>query len=208
MERRWIQGKNTLIELVVFDLDGTIIRLPVRYDFLRAQLKEKYKIEGEFFIIPTIIEKTRGRDDLKKDAFEFICKEECNAIKDLEIYEGIIDVIKEIHSKNKKIALVTLQCEKAATRILDIIGIKNLFSSVITRDNYTNRYEQIINTMNRFNMKANQTLMIGDRINDFESAEKVGCQSIIIRRGDQKINPLMNCVKGDSELKNKVLKIL
>ena len=32
LERRWIQGKDTLIELVILDLDGKLIKLPVRYD--------------------------------------------------------------------------------------------------------------------------------------------------------------------------------
>ena len=89
-----------MIELVIFDLDGTLVRLPVRYDLLRNKLKEKFNIEGEFFIIPTILSKTKGNDELKKEAFEFICNEECNAINELEIYEGVIKIIKEIHSKD------------------------------------------------------------------------------------------------------------
>ena len=197
-----------MIELVIFDLDGTLVRLPVKYDFLRTKLKEKFNIEGEFFIIPTIIEKTKGNEDLKKEAFEFICNEECNAINELEIYEGVVDVIKELHLKNKKIAMVTLQCERAATTILEIIGIRDLFSNILTRDDYTNRYEQIMNTMNKMEIKSNQTLIIGDRINDFKSAEKAGCKSIIIRRGDKKINTPMKYVKDDIELKREILNIL
>ena len=196
-----------MIELVIFDLDGTLVKLPVRYDLLRNKLKEKFNIEGEFFIIPTIIEKTKGNDELKKEAFEFICEEECNAINELEIYEGVINIIKELHLKDKKIALVTLQCERAATTILEIIGIRNLFSNIFTREDYTNRYEQIINTMNKIGTKSEQTLMIGDRINDFESAEKAGCESIIIRR-NIKTDSKMKHVKDDIELKREISDLL
>ena len=66
LERRWIQGKDTLIELVIFDLDGTLIKLPVRYDWLRTELKDKFKIEGEFFLIPMIVDSTKGKDELKR----------------------------------------------------------------------------------------------------------------------------------------------
>lgn len=197
-----------MIELVIFDLDGTLVKLPVRYDLLRTKLKEKFNIEGEFFIIPTIIEKTKGNDELKKEAFEFICDEECNAINGLEIYEGVVDIIKELRLKDKKIALVTLQCERAATTILEIIGIRDLFSNIFTRDDYTNRYEQIINTMNKIEIKPNQTLMIGDRINDFESAEKAGCEAIIIRRGDMKTDIAMKYVRDDIELKREMSNLL
>ena len=69
-----------MIDLVIFDLDGTLIRLPVRYDFLRNELKEQFQIEGEFFLIPTILNKTKGNEKLKKSAFDFICTEEYRAI--------------------------------------------------------------------------------------------------------------------------------
>tara|TARA_B100001123_G_scaffold141160_1_gene164039 strand:- start:600 stop:1193 length:594 start_codon:yes stop_codon:yes gene_type:complete len=197
-----------LIELVIFDLDGTLIKLPVRYDFLRNELKDRFGIQGESFLIPMILENTKDNNEIKNQAFDLICKEECNAINDLEIHEGAIEVIKEIHSKNKKIALVTLQCERAANQILDIMGIKDLFLNIFTRDDYTDRYEQIINTMKKFDSTADKTLMIGDRINDFDSAEKAGCESIIIRRGDQQGNERMNWVKDNIELKKEIQGIL
>ncbi len=197
-----------MIELVIFDLDGTLIKLPVRYDLLRNELKDRFGIQGESFLIPMILENTKDNNEIKNQAFDLICKEECNAINDLEIHEGAIEVIKEIHSKNKKIALVTLQCERAANQILDIMGIKELFSNILTRDNYTDRYEQIIKTMEEFNSNAGKTLMIGDRINDFDSAEKAGCESIIIRRGDQQGNERMNWVKDNIQLRDELSKIL
>ena len=197
-----------MIELVIFDLDGTLIKLPVRYDFLRNELRNNFNIQGESFLIPMILEKTQDNNKVKREAFELICKEECNAIDGLGVHEGAIEVIKEIHSKNKKIALVTLQCERAANQILEIMGIKDLFLNIFTRDNYTDRYEQIIKTMREFDITADKTLMIGDRINDFESAEKVGCKSIIIRRGDQDGNDKMNWVKDNLQLKDELIKIL
>ena len=197
-----------MIELVIFDLDGTLIKLPVRYDFLRNELKDRFGIQGESFLIPMILENTKDNNEIKNQAFDLICKEECNAINDLEIHEGAIEVIKEIHSKNKKIALVTLQCERAANQILDIMGIKDLFLNIFTRDDYTDRYEQIINTMKKFDSTADKTLMIGDRINDFDSAEKAGCKSIIIRRGNQGGDDKMNWVKDNLQLKDELIKIL
>ena len=155
-----------------------------------------------------ILERTKDNNTVKNEAFELICKEECNAIDGLEVYEGAIEVIKEIHSKNKKIALVTLQCERAANQILDIMGIKDLFLNIFTRDDYTDRYEQIINTMKIFDSTADKTLMIGDRINDFDSAEKAGCKSIIIRRGNQEGDDKMNWVKDNLQLKDELNKIL
>ena len=88
------------------------------------------------------------------------------------------------------------------------MGIKDLFLNIFTRDDCTDRYEQIINTMKKFDSTADKTLMIGDRINDFDSAEKAGCKSIIIRRGNQKGDDKMNWVKDSLQLKDELNKIL
>ena len=116
-----------MIDLVIFDLDGTLIRLPVRYDFLRNELKEQFQIEGEFFLIPTILNKTKGNEKLKKSAFDFICTEEYRAIDELVAYEGAVELLRDLHIMNKKLALVTLQCRKAALKILDVLDMKDLF---------------------------------------------------------------------------------
>ena len=50
--------------------------------------------------------------------------------------------------------------------------------------------------------------MVGDRINDFESATKAGCQSIIIRRNDQSPVKDMHFVKDNLELKNELIPLL
>ena len=109
---------------------------------------------------------------------------------------------------NKKLALVTLQCRKAALKILDVLDMKDLFSNIFTREDYTNRYDQIINTMDVLKINQTQTLMVGDRINDFESATKAGCQSIIIRRNDQSPVKDMHFVKDNLELKNELIPLL
>lgn len=197
-----------MIDLVIFDLDGTLIRLPVRYDFLRNELKEQFQIEGEFFLIPTILNKTKGNEKLKKNAFDFICTEEYRAIDELVAYEGSVELLRDLHVMNKKLALVTLQCRKAALKILDVLDMKDLFSNIFTREDYTNRYDQIINTMDVLKIDQTQTLMVGDRINDFESATKAGCQSIIIRRNDQSPVKDMHFVKDNLELKNELIRLL
>ena len=197
-----------MIDLVIFDLDGTLIRLPVRYDFLRNELKGQFQIEGEFFLIPTILNKTKGNEKLKKSAFDFICTEEYRAIDELVAYEGSVELLRDLHVMNKKLALVTLQCRKAALKILDVLDMKDLFSNIFTREDYTNRYDQIINTMDVLKIDQTQTLMVGDRINDFESATKAGCQSIIIRRNDQSPVKDMHFVKDNLELKNELIRLL
>ena len=95
-----------MIELVIFDLDGTLIKLPVRYDFLRNELRDNFNIQGESFLIPMILEKTQDNNKVKREAFELICKEECNAINGLGIHEGAIEAVSYTHLTLPTILLV------------------------------------------------------------------------------------------------------
>ena len=41
---------------IIFDLDGTLIKLPIRYELIQKKLKELFKTESEFTpLIPSII---------------------------------------------------------------------------------------------------------------------------------------------------------
>ena len=45
------------IKLVIFDLDGTLIRLPIRYEVIFEKLQNLFDTQDEFKpLIPTILE--------------------------------------------------------------------------------------------------------------------------------------------------------
>ena len=171
---------------IIFDLDGTLIKLPIRYELIQKKLKELFKTESEFTpLIPSIIERSNNNQHLIDSAFELLCDEELIASECLEQIEGSQELIDDILSKNYTISLVTMQCKKVAEIILKKINLTEKFSSVITRDDSTDRFLQIKKTYEVLKFGSSDVIMIGDRINDINSATKAGCNSILVNRSDQ-----------------------
>ena len=181
---------------IIFDLDGTLIKLPIRYELIQKKLKELFKTESEFTpLIPSIIEHSSNNQNLLDSAFELLCDEELIACEYLEEIEGVQELIGDILSKNYTISLVTMQCKKVAEIILEKINMSEKFSSVITRDDSTERFTQIKKTCELLNFVSSDVTVIGDRINDINSAKKAGCSSILVNRPDQnsrKLHELRN----------------
>ena len=101
---------------IIFDLDGTLVKLPIRYDIVQKKLKELFKTESNFSpLISSIIERSNGNSSMINNAFELICAEELIASESLEEIEGAIQLIEHLLAKNyKKLNLVhkkDLQCQ-------------------------------------------------------------------------------------------------
>ena len=49
---------------IIFDLDGTLVNLPVRYELIQKKLKKLFNTESEFTpLIPSIIEQANGNQN-------------------------------------------------------------------------------------------------------------------------------------------------
>jgi len=169
-----------MIKGIIFDLDGTLVRLPIKYDKIFENLQNLFETKDEFKpLIPTIIAKANNDKNLIHQSFDLICDEESKSAKNFEIIEGAVDILNYFKNKNFTLGLVTMQCRKAASLILDSMDISNHFSSILTRDDSYERSTQIKKTIDFFSLPPNEVIMIGDRINDVHSAQQVGCAAIL-----------------------------
>jgi len=172
-----------MIKGIIFDLDGTLIRLPIRYDLVQNNLKKIFNTQDEFKpLLEDIINFAKGNSVKIKEAFESICEEENKAVDNLEIIENAFDVLQFFKSKQLKLGLVTLQCRKAVEKIFVRSDQLNVFSSVISRDESYDRKEQIEKILEKIQLLPDETIVVGDRIHDAVSAKKVGCRAILVNR--------------------------
>jgi len=182
-----------MIKGVIFDLDGTLIQLPINYDIIQKNLKEFFNISENLKpLIPTIIELSKNDQNKIKTAFSLICKEEILASKNFEIMDGAVEILKFLKSKNLILCLVTMQCRAALNEILYKMNILDLFDFVISRDENYDRFEQIQNSLDNISLNSSEVLVIGDRIHDVESAKKAGCIPILKINKINK-NPSFDC---------------
>ena len=192
-----------MIKGIIFDLDGTLVRLPINYDKIFTKLQDLFDTQDEFRpLIPTIIKKANNDSKLVEKAFEIICEEEALATVNFKIVDDAIDILNYFKKKNYSICLVTMQCVKAANIILEKMQVSELFSSIVTRDLLHERNLQIKKSIESLSLSTNEIMMIGDRINDVRSAQQVGCSVILFNK--DKANSFTDChvISKLSELKN------
>ena len=172
-----------MIKGIIFDLDGTLVRLPIRYEIIFKKLQNLFDTKDEFKpLIPTILKKANNDIELLQQAFDLICEEETLAANNSEVIDGAIDILNYFKKRNYSLSLVTMQCMKAAKLVLDKMQISELFSSIITRDDSNQRSTQIKKSVEILSLSPDKVMVIGDRIHDVKSAKQVGCSAILFNK--------------------------
>ena len=169
-----------MIKGIIFDLDGTLVRLPIRYNIIFEKLEILFDTKDEFKpLIPTILTKANNDVNLIQQAFNLICDEETIAANNFEVIDNAIEILDYFKNENISLGLVTMQCKKAAKLVLDSMNISNHFSSIITRDDSHERTTQIKKSVKFLSLSPQEIVVIGDRIHDINSAKQVGCSAIL-----------------------------
>ncbi len=175
------------IKLVIFDLDGTLIKLPVNYAKLRHEIAEILGVDKIDSIIKNL---SSIKDDKRKRVFSLWDELELEALPNMkEVAEGI-EVYNKFYDKIK--CLVTLQGIRVVERILERTGL--YFDYIVTREISLVRSEQIKVIVERFGVNPKNILMIGDRESDKDAAETIGCKFTFVKG-----NAVHNLVKKFSD---------
>ena len=175
---------------VIFDLDGTLIQLPVDYEKIQKNLKDFFQTPNNLMpLIPTIIELSKNDHSKINNSFEIICNEELLASENLKIMDNAIETLKFLKSKNLTLSLITMQCKDALEKILQKMQISDIFDSIISRDENFDRQKQIEISLKNMTLEPSEVLVIGDRIHDIESAKNVGCVPILKINKTEKVPP-------------------
>jgi len=157
-----------MIEAVVFDLDGTLINIPIDYNKLYRKIEKLakvQKIEGLTKTLQTISKEERMK------AFEIWNNEELRALPKMTVKEKGIRLYKTY--SNKSLALITMQGRETVNLILKKVKAK--FQFIITREDSLDRTEQLKIAIKKLETDPRKILIVGDRESDAVAAKNVGC---------------------------------
>ncbi|MGE5399949.1 MAG: HAD family hydrolase [Ignavibacteriales bacterium] len=108
------------------------------------------------------------------DYFDFYRKHHA-ALADA--YPGIIDILEEVKSTGIPLAVFTGKGQKASTITLKKLGLYDYFDMIITGNDvkqYKPHPEGILSFVEKYNLKKDRTLLIGDAPADIKAARAAG----------------------------------
>ncbi|MFZ3576933.1 pyrophosphatase PpaX [Virgibacillus sp. DJP39] len=193
------------IHTILFDLDGTLIdtneliiasflhtfehyKLPITRDeilpFIGPSLKDTFD-QIETIDTEEMIQTYRDHNLHHHDNY-------------VEAYPYVVETLKQLKEKGFKLGVVTTKMRTGVNMGLKLVGLEDLFDTVITLDDVTHAKphpEPIIKAIKELGANASSTLMVGDNFHDIEAGQNAGVRtagvawSIKGRDTLQRLNP-------------------
>ena len=172
-----------MIKGIIFDMDGVLVSLHLDMNILQERLQEVLEARIEAEKMFRTCEKLSKEDyERYERALRALDEVELEAIDEtMEIFPETREVLDRLR-KDYALALVTLQGKIPAYRVLDILGVREFFKAIFTREDSFSRQEQIRLAVDSLDLPSEQVLVVGDRKNDVRCARNVGCKALIIKR--------------------------
>jgi phosphoglycolate phosphatase-like HAD superfamily hydrolase len=165
----------------IFDLDGTLLFLPVKWDIVKAELREVTETKDIFSPIFRSIEELLARKPrLKGQVFAILDKHEIAALQETNLSERSRDLL-ELLSASSRLALITLQGKKVLQELIRKFSLGQFFSAMVTREDSLDRANQLSIILRLMGLDPTDTVLVADRQNDLDASTKVGMRMILIR---------------------------
>ena len=180
-------------EIIVFDLDGTIVKLQANWHSLKDILSKRYsKMNSEscsFSSISSCLSKIveKGDEQELKENFKIIRQYELENITDTELIPEIVDFIKNKEkfgiSEEVRIVVFSLNTRQTVIESLKIAGISSFIDSIIGREDVRNwkpEPDGLIKLMQHYSVSPEKLIFFGDMKKDIEAGKAANVDSYYV----------------------------
>jgi len=195
--RETISGLRNLI----FDLDETLVLLPVDWSMVYRDIGRLLGREVASFAatLPML-----WGSDMYWKVSQLVEEYELKSLDRLVVLDDSPSIVRKLGDRYR-LSITSLQSRKVIERVLHIMGVRELFDILVSREDRPTRREQIRLVLTAGGYEASETMMVGDRVDDVVSALENGCRAALVVR---KKNELENLKKLGLESKTLTLRSL
>ena len=194
---------NCQTKLLAFDLDGTLLdSVPdlakaVQLTLAELNLPTQQQDNVRGWIgngARVLVKRALSGDingDIPKDLFDkaypiFLKHYADNLNTDSELYNGVEDTLAAFKRAGIAMACITNKPEQFTLPLLKEIGLSQFFDKVVCGDSFEHRKPHpmpLLETAKFFNVLPEQSIMVGDSVNDIMAAQAAGFYSICVSYG-------------------------
>ncbi len=187
----------------IFDLDGTLIDSSpdiidgVNYTLNKFNLPPRSNQEimnnvgkGLKYLLQQVLPSDFSQEDILK---AYYIQKEYYEIKKIlaKPYKGVIELLDTLEKNTKNIFLVTNKPQKATLEVLKSLNLtkyfKNIFGADALKEHKPSPYP-IQYIAQKYNLKYDKMLFIGDSITDYETAQNAEIDFVFVKYGYESKN--------------------
>jgi len=190
--------KTFNVDLIIFDLDGTLIDssedIAWAANMALADLghgkiaSEKVK-EGIGWGVKSLLEKMmpgEGAERIEYARIKFLEYYWGHSVVNTYLYPGVKETIEYFNQKNTKMAVVTNKPFKFSEKILKDFGLLSFFRIILGGDSVANRKphpEPVEKAIASFGVTRERSVIVGDSPVDCEAGKRAGIATIGVEYG-------------------------
>lgn len=194
-------GDRRLIELIVFDLDGTLIDssrdLAISTNATRAhfglpplsqETVNSYVGNGAAMLVRRALDPIHSEEQLSEALAFFLRYYREHSLEHTRLYAGVREALNHLASTGRKLAVLTNKPEKISFDILSALGVQHLFVRVVGGNTFAEKKPHpagLLAIAAEAQVAPRNTLMVGDSAVDVQTARNAGAQSCGVLWGFQ-----------------------
>lgn len=165
------------LEAVVYDLDGTLVRLAVDWEQARRAVSELYREHG-------VDVQSRGLWELLVDSRSVGLRPEVEETisryeKDGAKNSPRLEFAEHVFSHDLPVGVCSLNCEAACSIALEQTGLRERVTVIVGRDSVSEHKPHplpLLTVVETLDVSPENTVFVGDSERDEETAERAGIE--------------------------------
>lgn len=200
--------KKIAADLVIFDLDGTLIdssadiawcanKTLKSFGYPERGVEEIKKDIG--WGVKNLLERLMPAEPPEKigeGRLKFLEFYSGRLVVDTYVYPGVTETLDYLRARGKKLSVVTNKPAGLSDEILKILGLRDIFMSVVGGDSYSNRKphpEPVEAAIKAAGVMPGRTVVVGDSPIDCEAGRAAGAFTVGVTWGFRGREELTGC---------------